>query len=246
MIKVILVDDEKHALITMEHALKNFDQIEVIGKISDSRQVKDEVERLKPDLVFMDIEMPYINGLEVLKSFQTVDFKVVFTTAYNQYAIQALRLNAFDYLLKPLDLEEVEAVILKYEQHKIETSENQITHLNQFDLKQMLDTIALSTAKGLQFILIEDMMYLIAENSYTFVYTQDGNSYLVSKSLANFEEVLSHHPVFFRIHKSSMINLKFIKQYIKGEGGELLMQDGKRLVLSRTKKQDFLNLFKRI
>jgi len=106
--------------------------------------------------------------------------------------------------------------------------------------------LALSTLKGLIFIKIEDIMYFSASNAYTFVVMNNGDKHLVSKSLVVFEEVLSDNPIFFRVHKSYLINLKFISQYIRGEGGEIIMQDRTSVVLSRNKKQDFLNLFKKI
>ena len=246
MIKIILVDDEKHALITMAHSLQNIEEVEVLACIQDSRQAKAIIEELNPDLVFLDIEMPHISGIELLKSFENLDFKAVFVTAYNHYAIQALRLNAFDYLLKPIDQEEIELTIEKYKNREIYTNDEQIQQLAKFNLEQLTDTIALSTQEGLQFIKIEEIMYLIADNVYTFVCLNNGDKHLVSKSLSIFEEVLKEHTIFFRNHKSSIINLKYIKQYFRGDGGELVMRDGKNLMVSRTRKQDFLNLFKKI
>lgn len=246
MIKTIIIDDEKHALVTLEFLLKQFDTIDLVGIVQDSTQAKDIIEKEKPDLVFIDIEMPKLNGFDVLAQFDKLPFKVVFTTAYDQYAIKALKMNALDYLLKPIDEEELANAINKYQNEEIFTSEQQIAQVNKFNIGQLSDTLALSTQKGLHFIKIEDIMYFSASGSYTNVKLNNGETHLVSKALINFEDVLQDNPTFFRAHKSHLINLKFISQYIRGEGGEIIMQDKTSIVLSRTKKQDFLNLFKKI
>ena len=246
MIRALLVDDEKHALVTLSHYLKSYPEIEILETIQDSRLAKERIDVLKPDLIFLDIEMPFINGFDLLQLFDSYPFKVIFTTAYDQYAIKALKLNALDYLLKPIEIEELDEAIKKYHQKEIETSQEQISNLAQFTMTQMADTLALSTLKGLIFIKMDEIMYLSASNAYTFVVMKDGEKHLVSKSLAVFEDVLKDNDLFFRSHKSSIVNLKYIKQYIRGEGGELIMQDNANLVLSRAKKQEFLNLFKKI
>jgi len=246
MIKVLLIDDEKHALVTLAHYLESFKEIEILDSIQDSRLAKDRITELKPDIVFLDIEMPFLNGFEVLQQFETLPFKVVFTTAYDQYAIKALKLNALDYVLKPIEIDELKQAIDKYHQQELLTTTEQVSNLAKFTMTQMSDTLALSTLKGLIFIKIEDIMYFSASNAYTFVVMNNGDKHLVSKSLVVFEEVLSDNPIFFRVHKSYLINLKFISQYIRGEGGEIIMQDRTSVVLSRNKKQDFLNLFKKI
>lgn len=246
MIKVIIVDDEKHAIITLEHLLQKFEDVEILDTIQDSSQAKAIIEDKRPDLLLLDIEMPILNGFELLQQFDDLHFKVIFTTAYDQYAIKALKINALDYLLKPIDADELRNALDKYLTNDIFTSHEQIAQLNQFNISQMSETLALSTQKGLVFIKIKDVMYFEASGSYTYVALENGEVHLVSKSLSNFEEVLEDNPLFFRSHKSSLVNLNFIKKYVRGEGGELIMQNDKSIVLSRNKKQEFLNLFKKI
>ena len=246
MIKVIIVDDEKHAVITLEHLLGKFEDVEILATVQDSSSAKEIIEEYKPDLLFLDIEMPVLNGFELLEQFDELDFKVIFTTAYDQYAIKALKINALDYLLKPIDPEELRSAIDKYLTDQIFTSTEQIAQLNKFKNSQMAETLALSTQKGLIFIKIKDVMYFEADGSYTHVVLSNGETHLVSKSLSNFEEVLQDDNLFFRSHKSNLVNLNYIKKYIRGEGGELIMQNDKSIVLSRNKKQEFLNLFKKI
>ncbi len=246
MIRAIIIDDEKHALVTLGFLLEQFENIEVISSIQDSTQAKEIIEREKPDLVFLDIEMPKLNGFELLAQFEQIDFKVVFTTAYDQYAIKALKMNALDYLLKPIDEEELVLAIQKFENKEIITSEEQISQLNKFNGGHLSDTLALSTSQGLHFIKVEDIMYLSASGSYTYVQMSNGEKHFVSKSMSNFEDVLQDNPLFFRAHKSHLINMKYISQYIRGEGGEIIMQDKTNIILSRSKKQEFLNLFRKI
>lgn len=246
MIKVIIVDDEKHAIITLEHLLHKFEDVEILETIQDSSKAKAIIDDKKPDLLLLDIEMPILNGFELLQQFDDLHFKVIFTTAYDQYAIKALKINALDYLLKPIDADELRNALDKYLTNDIFTSNEQIAQLSQFNITQMSETLALSTQKGLIFIKIKDIMYFEASGSYTYVALENGEVHLVSKSLSNFEEVLEDNPLFFRSHKSSLVNLNFIKKYIRGEGGELIMQNDKSIVLSRNKKQEFLNLFKKI
>ncbi len=246
MIKAIIIDDEKHCIITLEHLLKQHKNINVVATTQDSTQAKSILEEHQPDLVFLDIEMPNFNGFDVIAQFNPVPFKVVFTTAYDQYALKALRLNALDYLLKPIDEEEIAIALDKFKNQEPAISSEQIQNLHLFTNGKLQDTIALSTQEGLLFVKMDEIMYLEASSNYTTIVMQDKTKHLASKTLATFEDVLQDNPLFFRSHKSHIVNLKCIKQYIRGEGGELIMQDGKSIPLSRTKKQDFLHLFTRV
>jgi two-component system LytT family response regulator len=246
MIKALIIDDEKHCIITLNHLLSAIEDVTIVATTQDSTQAKELIDKHQPDIVFLDIEMPLMNGFDVLNQFETLPFKVVFTTAYDQYAIKAIRLNAMDYLLKPIDAKDISTVIEKFKMNELQISKNQLTHLQQFINGKMQDTIALSTQDGLLFVKIEEIMYFEASGCYTYIVMNDKSKHLASKTMSNFEEVLQDNPLFFRAHKSNIVNLKFIKQYIRGEGGEIIMQDGYNIALSRTKKQDFLSLFKKI
>ncbi len=246
MIKVFIIDDEKHAIITLQYALQKFDDIQILGSTQKSTMAKELIELNRPDLIFLDIEMPFMNGFELLEQFENINFKVIFTTAYNQYAIKALRMNALDYLLKPIDNDELRASLDKYVNNEILTTNDQIQQLSQFNSGKILDTLALSTQEGLHFVKVDQIMYLEASGCYTYIFMNDGAKHLVSKNLAIFEEVLKDNNLFFRPHKSHIINLKCIKQYIRGEGGELIMQNNSSITLSRNKKQEFLGLFHKV
>ena len=246
MIKAIAIDDERHCLITLEHHLNKTGEIELVAAIQDSTVAVDKIKELKPEIVFVDIEMPGMNGFEVLSRFETLPFKVVFTTAYDQYAIKALKMNALDYLLKPVAFEDIKEVIEKYKNSEMHLSKEQISHLYRFSRGKMQDTIALSMQEGLLFVKVEDIMYVEGSGSYSTIVMTDKSKHLASKGISLFEEVLEDHQLFFRAHKSFLVNIRHIKQYMRGEGGEIIMKDGKSISLSRNKKQEFLDLFKRI
>lgn len=246
MIKAIIIDDEKHCIVTLKHLLAQFEQVDVVATTQDSTTAKKLIVEHNPQLIFLDIEMPQMNGFDVINQFENPTFKVIFTTAYDQYALKALRLNALDYLLKPIDKKDIAEALAKFKNQELIISKDQVHNLHLFNNGKMQDTIALSTQQGLLFVKIDDIMYLEADSCYTHIVMNDKTKHLASKTMATFEEVLLDNSLFFRAHKSHIVNLKFIKQYIRGEGGELIMQDEKIVALSRNRKQEFLNLFKKV
>lgn len=246
MIKSIIIDDEKHCLITLQHLLQITGEVEILSCIQKSCEAEQAIRELKPDLVFIDIEMPNLNGFEVLSQFEDFPFKVIFTTAYHQYAIRALKMNALDYLLKPISLEDIRGVMEKYKANKIEIGKSQISNMYKFSYEGFQDTIALSVQEGLIFVKLSEIIYIEGSRSYSTITMMDNKQHVVSKNLLVFEEVLAEHSFFFRPHKSFLVNLKFIKQYIRGEGGEIIMVNGKNIAISRGKKQEFLGLFQKI
>ncbi len=245
-IKCMIIDDEHHGIITLKHLLEKLDHVEVVASSQNSLEAKALIEQYKPDLVFMDIEMPGLDGFQVLDQFEELNFTVVITTAYDKYAIKALKMNAMDYLLKPISFEELRETIDKFTLREISSSKEQIVQVQQFRSGSMQDIIALSMQEGLVFVKIADIAYLEASGNYTHITLSDGDKHIASKSLAVFEDVLNDNPQFFRAHKSYIINLKFIKQYNRKDGGELVMSDNKIILLSRNKKQEFWDLFQKI
>ncbi len=242
MIKVIIIDDEQHCIITLQHLLNKIHNVEIVATTQDSTQAKDLIEKYQPNIIFIDIEMPALNGFDVINQFSNFSFKIIFTTAYDHYAIKAIRLNALDYLLKPIDISELQSAIEKYSSNSMQSSSLQVEKAQKFAQQKVMDTLAVANTDGLNFIKISDIIYLEASNSYTYIYTNDGQKNLVSKTLAVFEELLDMQQ-FFRAHKSYIINLKSIKKYIRGDGGEIIMNNGTSISLSRNQKQTFLDLF---
>lgn len=245
-IRATIVDDEKHGIITLQHLLHQYcKEIEVVATCQKSTDAKAIIEESNPDIVFMDIEMPVMSGLDVLEQFDEFNFQTIFTTAYDQYAIAALRLNALDYLLKPIDKTELKDAVDRFLNNETAISKKQFQLAKHFTQTRIMDTLALSSSKGLHFIKIKEILYLEATSCYTNIIMNDGQVHLVSKTLSSFEEALGDHS-FFRAHKSFIINLDYIKHYIRGEGGEVVMTNNTVINLSRTKKQEFLNFFTKI
>ncbi len=245
--KILIIDDEVHCIDILSKLLKKLaPDFEIVGTASNGKEGLELIKKLQPEAVFLDIQMPVMGGIEMLENCDSLNFKLVFTTAYNEYAIKAIKLNAIDYLLKPLDKTELSECIEKLRtdpQQGIE--KEQISNLKKSSGSQLQETIALSTQKGLIFINASEIMLLEADSSYTNVYLEDESKLLISKTMLHFEEILDEKK-FFRPHKSYLINLKFIKQYIRGDGGEIIMKNGMNIPLSRTKKDEFLSLFDKI
>jgi two-component system LytT family response regulator len=243
--KCIIIDDESHCIKTLTHLIAtNFPEVTVLSTCSDSSKAFDLIQLHRPDFIFLDIEMPLLNGFDLLAKFETLFFDVIFTTAYDSYAVKAIKCSALDYLLKPIDKEDLAASIEKIKSRQSSISKAQLQMATAVHNKQVPDTIALPTADGLTFTSVNDIVYCIADGGYSRMFLADKNEILLSKTLGDLEELLGSYN-FFRIHHSTLINLKQVKKYIRGEGGEVIMSNGANLVLARTRKADFLNVFTR-
>lgn len=243
----IIIDDEKHCTKTLQWSLEQYcPEVVVVATATNGIQGRECIEKYKPELVFLDIEMPIMNGIEFIQSFSEINFEIIFTTAYEQYAINAIKLNALDYLLKPIDKDELMEAIRKLKKKKGNVNKSQIDNLYQVHKNKIIDKIAISTNDGLQFITLQNIIRIEASGSYCNFYLVDGRKLLLSKKLGDVEEILIHNPDFFRAHKSNMINLKYVEKYMKGDGGEIQMLDKTIITLSRSKKTEFLELFAKV
>jgi two-component system, LytTR family, response regulator len=241
----IIIDDEKHCIKTLTNLLEiNFPEVKILASCFDSTKAYDLIRHHRPDFIFLDIEMPFLNGFDLLSKFEHLDFDVIFTTAYDSYAIKAIKYSALDYLLKPVDKEELAFAINKIKSRESSISKAQLQMASAVHSKQLPDTIALPTSNGLTFAPVSDIMYCTADVSYTRLFMTDKSEILLSRTLGDVGELLSEYD-FFRIHHSSLINLKYVKKYIRGEGGEVVMSNGKSLIVARTRKTDFLSVFAR-
>jgi two-component system, LytTR family, response regulator len=241
----IIIDDEKHCIKTLTNLLEtNFPEVKILATCGESTKAYDLIQKYKPDFIFLDIEMPLLNGFDLLSKFENLYFDVIFTTAYDSYAIKAIKYSALDYLLKPVDKEDLAFAIKKIKSKESSISKAQVQMASAVHNRQLPDTIALPTADGLTFASVADIVHCIADGSYTRMVMIDKNEILLSKTLGDVEEMLGEYN-FFRIHHSSLINLKQVKKYIRGEGGEVIMSNGKSLAVARTRKTDFLNVFAR-
>lgn len=246
MIRCILVDDEKNALEMMEWLLQTYcPQVEIQAMCNSAEQGIEAINKLRPDVVFLDIEMPRMNGFDMLETFDKLFFDVVFCTAYDQFAIRAFKYSALNYLLKPVDPEDLKATIQRIEERKTIPTREQFNLLLQ-NMKQAVKTtpqrIALTTNDGLIFVPTADIIYCEAESNYTNVVLTGGKKILVSKVLKDIDEALSG-PDFFRIHSSFLINVNRIKKFVRGDGGYIIMDNDANISISRSRKQEFMEMF---
>lgn len=248
MIRCILVDDETNALEMMEWLLRTYcPEVEIAAMFSSAEEGIEAVRRLKPDVVFLDIEMPRMNGFDMLEQFDKLTFDVVFCTAYDQFAIRAFKYSALNYLLKPVDPDDLKATIQRIAERKALPTREQfellLQHI-QHPVKSTPQRIALTTGDGMIFVPTADIIYCEAESNYTKVALTNGKKIIVSKVLKDIDEALEG-PDFCRVHSSFLININRIRKYVRGDGGYLLMDDDTSIPISRSRRQEFMELFSR-
>ena len=246
MIRTIIIDDEPSAINVLELLLsKKFkEEVEVVAKTNSPFEGKELIEKHKPDLVFLDIEMPGMSGVDVVRNCTYTDFRLVFITAYDAYAVEAFELSALDYLLKPIGADKLERVIKKIKED-ISKAQNPLQVQLQ-NLEKILKSapkgnqkISVSTADKIIFINVSDIIYCEASGAYTNIFLGKGKSILTSRTLGDFESQLTSQN-FFRIHHSYLINLNRVKEFQRYEGGYVLMENDIKLEVSQRKRKDFL------
>jgi len=247
MLTAIVIDDELNGRIALKQKLHDYcPTVKVIAEAENGLEGMEMIQQFQPQLVFLDIEMPGMDGFEMLINIPDKKFHLVFTTAYDQYAIKAIKYAAFDYLLKPIDIDELKETIGRLVQAPIpEITGKKLETLEQNLLtKPFLNKIAVPTQEGLLFFDINHILRLEAQSNYTMIYFDDQPKLMASRTLKEFEEILPMD-TFFRIHNSHIINLLFIKKYIRGDGGQVEMKNGDHILVSRRKKDEFLKLIGR-
>lgn len=247
-IRSILVDDEEHNLENLNRLLeKNCSCVEVLGVATSAQQAISLIAKKQPDLVFLDIEMPKMNGFEMLESLEEVNFEVIFVTAYNQYVLQAIKSCALDYLMKPVAITDLQGAVSRVSQVVSEKKENQKLKVLVQNLKNSNQPkkIALPTAEELFFVSIVDIIRCKSENNYTMFYLTNGSSVLVSRTLKEWDDLLSPYQ-FIRTHQSHLINSIHVKSFVKKDGGYILMKDGSTISVSKLKKEQTLNMLSSI
>ncbi len=246
MIKAIIIDDEVHCLETLSLLLKEFcPEVEILQQCSSAKKGWEAIEKCKPDLVFLDIEMPVMNGFELLEQLLTISFAIIFTTSYDQYAIRAIRYSALDYLLKPIDPKDLINAIKKVRQQV------QLPMAEQFEmlLKKIngkndgFNKIAVPTAEGFELIPAEQVIYCEASDNYTHFLLKNKNKIIACRTLKEIEEQLTDLPFFVRVHNSYMVNLNEVTRYVRGEGGYLIMSNDSSVNVSRSRKEALLKHF---
>lgn len=244
--KVLIIDDEQHCITTLTWSLQQYcENIEILGSAKNGLEGFEKINYLKPDLIFLDIEMPILSGIDMLEKFEKIDFKIIFTTAYDKYAIKAIKLNACDYLLKPIDKDELINAVEKIQlSPDLPISNERIQNIkHNLHVLPTLQKIAIPSSEGILFFDLNTIVHLEASSNYTVIYFNNDTKLVSSRTLKEYEELLPEE-IFFRCHHSHLINLKFIKKYIKGEGGFVDLGHGQMVEVSRRKKLEFLELLK--
>jgi two-component system LytT family response regulator len=242
MIRSIIVDDELKSRESLKKILLTFcDDVEVLATCQNVVEAIGAIDQLKPDVVFLDVQMQGETGFDLLAKISTIDFDVIFTTAHSEYAIKAIKFSAIDYLLKPIDVDELQKALEKVRVTKKGNMLEQMQQLLQNIKNPNTENykLALPTAEGLTFIKVNEVLYLKASGNYTEIFMRDGQKHLVSRHLKEYDDLLTDQN-FFRVHHSSLINLSYIKNYVRGDGGYVVMSDNASLDVSRRKKDAFL------
>jgi two-component system LytT family response regulator len=244
VLKTLIVEDEARGRNALKAMLKEISEVNLIGESPDVEDAILKIQIHNPDLVLLDIEMPYKNGFDLLAALPNRTFDVIFTTAYDSYAIKAIKFSAIDYLLKPIDPEELKIAIDKtFEKRK------KIQHQPQLQINNLLDNLkainkqnfklSLPTSDGAIYVPIDEIIRCESDTNYTkFYFINEDRPTVVSKTLKDYDELLTDFG-FCRVHHSHLVNLKFIKKYIRGEGGTVVMSDGTEVEVSRRKREIF-------
>jgi two-component system LytT family response regulator len=241
ILTAILIDDEEKSIQTLHQMLSLFcPNVQIIGEAKDVKTGVELLQIVKPDIVFLDIQMPDGNGFDLLRKLSNTNFHLIFTTAYDQYALRAIKFNALDYLLKPIDVEELKTAVakaLKLQKPKNEEVNNLLSNLNKNPEEHK---IVLSTSEGMHIIKVKSIIRCQADDYYTNFYLDDGRRIMISKTLKENEELLNGHN-FIRPHRSHLVNMAYIKRYVKSDGGYIILSDGTKVPVSRRKKEVIIN-----
>jgi two-component system, LytTR family, response regulator len=243
-IKAILIDDELSSLQNLTQKLEEFcKQVIVVAAVEEPQEAILLIKKYRPDVLFLDIEMPKMNGFMMLEELGEYNSEVIFTTAYNHYAIEAMRISAFDYLVKPVAITELQHAVNRLLEKKPTHIRERLNILQQSieDNKSQNNKIAVPVGEGLEFVTIKNIVRIESSSSYSRIHLFDGTSILVTKLLKDFEELLTPYR-FFRVHNSHLINLNYIKKYLRGIGGQVMLENGDLIDVAKRKKEEFISL----
>jgi two-component system, LytTR family, response regulator len=244
-LKAVIIDDEQHSTDVLKNLLATYcPMVQVAGTADHAEAGKKLIAAHNPEVVFLDIEMPFGTGFDMLDGLDQRGLNIIFVTAYDNYALKAIKYYAMDYLLKPVDIDELKQAVKRVMEKKDQQHDSLPVSLLKAYLDKGVDNskIALPMADGLQFVNRDEIVRCEACGNYTRIYLVQNRAYLVTRTLGEYEELLSPYN-FLRIHHAHLINLDHIEKYVRGEGGYVIMSDGAVVDISRRKKQDFLNKF---
>jgi len=246
MINAIMIDDEVHCLDTLGILINKYcPGVRILEQCMSAERGLDAAIKHKADLVFLDIEMPSMNGFEFLEHFDRIPFSVIFTSAYDKYAIKAIRFSALDYLLKPIDPNELIAAVHKVEMYSLSPTGEQFRMLLDriHNSEHGFTKIAVPILEGFEFVQADDIIACEADNNYTYLYLKNKRKITACRILKEIEEQLESFPSFTRVHHSYIVNMNEVTKYIRGDGGYLMMSDGRKVDVSRSRKTALLKFF---
>ena len=248
MLKCVIVEDETPSINTLISIIQKYlsDQLCIEGIAENAQDGYELILKAKPEIVFLDIEMPHQTGFEMLEMFEEINFQVIFTTGFDHYAISAIKFSALDYLLKPISIEELKESVKKaYERIDMQYNTQLIQNVLNTAKSPHDDEnkIALSLNNEIEMVKVKEIVYCRANQDYTYVNLTNGKKVLVSKNIKHFEQLLSNYK-FFRTHHSYLVNKIHIKKYLKGEGGVIITEFDQEIPVSRRKRSDFLEWIK--
>ncbi len=250
-IRAVIVEDEEASRLTLKNYIDKYcDGVEVIGESANVEEGVSCIKEHQPDLVFLDVEMPFGNAFDLLEKFEEVFFETIFVTAYSHYAIKAINYSSSHYLLKPIDIDDLITATTKVKE-KILLKEQSDTHINTKVLLEnihitnsQLKKVVLPVMDGFEVVEVQEIIRCQANDNFTDFHLKDGTRKVICRTLKHYEEVLSEVG-FIRVHKSHLINVNYVKAYKKGKGGYVEMNDGSQVDVSASRKQAFLDHFKK-
>jgi two-component system LytT family response regulator len=245
ILRAILIDDELSSLQNLRQKLEEYcKSVNVLATAQKPEEAIFLVRHHKPDVLFLDIEMPKMSGFDMLEELKDFESEIIFTTAYNHYAIDAIRISAFDYLIKPIAIEDLQNAVNRMLSVRARQTRERLRVLkdSMADASSQENKIAVPTGEGLEFIMIREIVRIESSANYSRVFLSDRRSLLVTRLLKDFEDLLAPYR-FFRVHNSHVVNLQYITRYIRGEGGQVVIENGDVVDVSRRKKEEFLSLF---
>ena len=243
MLKAILVDDEPNSVQLLARQLEQHcPQVLVLGQVTDSTEAIELIRQIKPDVVFLDIEMPEMNGFQLLEQLEDITFAVIFVTAYDEFAVKAFRFSAVDYLLKPVDIPDLLAAVSKVErQQPLDYRQLELLK-SQYQSGQFAQKLAVPYQGSLIFVELKEIVYCESDSNYTSIILTSGKRYLVSKTLREVQEFLEGRN-FLRVHRQYVVNLDHIRMYKRGEGNSLVMSNEVSIPVGRQQKDRLLQHF---
>jgi two-component system LytT family response regulator len=246
MIRTLIIDDEENNRIRLNQMIReNFPQISVVGEAEGVKSGLEAIEKLSPELLLLDIQMEDGNAFNLLENLDSINFKIIFVTAYQEYALKAIKFSALDYLLKPVSIDDLRTALIKAEEQILTELKLQLSSLQNNLQTSRNKTLALRTSEKIYLLEINNIIRCEADRNYTYFFVQEKKKHIVSQPMKEFENLLKEFG-FIRIHRSHLINTAYIESFDKSDGGYIVLKDKTEIPVSRRKKNEILEIFSRL